>query len=365
MTSAVYVNGRFLAQPVTGVQRFAAEALRALDRAWPDGWPPLRVLLPPGRLAEPPPLPAERCHPVGRRRGHAWEQMELPLHARGGLLVSLCNTAPMLLRNQLVVIHDVGVRAVPAAYSASFRAWYRTMHRVLAHRARRIATVSRFSRGELAHWLGLPPESVAVLPEGGDHMLRADADDGVLARHGLESGGYVLAVGSLAAHKNLAALTPAAHMLQARGCKLAIVGRAGARSFAGSGPVALPGATYLGAVSDHELRALYAHAACFAFPSLYEGFGLPPLEAMTCGCPVVAGTAEAVAEICGDAALYGRSADAIAAAIACVLDRPGLATGLRERGQKRAHDLTWDRAAAGLLAAVRPLVHPAVTECRT
>jgi len=339
------VNGRFLAQDMTGVQRFGREMARALAAQVP-----LVVLAPPGARDEAL-LPVRQ---VGRWRGQAWEQIDLPRHARGGVLVNLGNTAPLALRRQVVVIHDAATMAVPGSYGWRFRTWYRWLHRALAWRSVTLATVSAFSRTDVARHLGMDPAAIAVVGEGAEHIVRVPADPGLLRRLGL-AGPYVLAAGSLASHKNLAALGATARMLADRGATLVVTGDLDGRVFAAA---ALPQpARYVGRVDDAGLRALYEQAACFVFPSRYEGFGLPAVEAMACGCPVVAARAGAFPEVCGDAALLADPADPadIAAAVARVLDEPGLADRLRAAGRARAAGLTWEAAArrlAGLAAGL-------------
>ena len=339
------LNARFLSQDLTGVQRFGLEIARALAMQHP-----LAVLAPPDARAEPGLAPRR----VGRLRGQAWEQLELPLHLAGAVLLNPGNTAPLLLRRQVVVIHDAAVFAVPGSYGWRFRAWYRLLHRALAWRGVRIATVSTHASGEIARHLRLDPADVAVVGEGAEHILRAPADAGLHARLGLERP-YVLAVGSLAPHKNLASLGATAVMLAGRGMDLVVTGGLDARVFAAAGLP--PQARLVGRVDDAGLRALYEGAACFVFPSLHEGFGLPALEAMACGCPVVASRAAALPEVCGDAALLAdphTPAD-IAAAVARVIETPALATALREAGRARAAGFTWPAAAARLAALAETL----------
>jgi len=266
------------------------------------------------------------------------------------VLVNPGNTAPLAVRRQVVVIHDAAVFAVPGSYGWRFRAWYRLMHRALAWRGVRVTTVSAHARGEIARHLGLEPAAVPVLGEGAEHILRAPADAGLPARLGLARP-YVLAVGSLAPHKNLAALSATAALLDGRGMDLVLTGGGDPRIFAAAG---LPRpARHLGRVDDAGLRALYEGAACFVFPSLHEGFGLPALEAMACACPVVAARAGALPEVCADAALLAdpTSPADIAAAVARVLGDPGLAARMRAAGRARAAAFTWQDA-AGRLAAV-------------
>ena len=340
--SQLLVNGRFLTQGMTGVQRFALEITRALAAQ-----ASVQVLAP-STAPDAPPLAIRR---VGRLSGQAWEQFELPRHAAGGVLLNLGNTAPLARRRQLVVIHDTATFAHPDSYGWRFRTWYRWLQRGLVRRGACLATVSAFARDGIARHLGVDPAAVAVIGEGAEHIRRTPADAGLPARLGLLRP-YVLAVGSLAAHKNLAALGATAALLAARAMDLVITGDLDARVF---GAAALPQpARYVGRVDDAGLRALYEGAAAFVFPSRHEGFGLPAVEAMACGCPVIAARAGALPEICGDAALFADPLDAadIARAIARVLDDPACAARLRHAGLARAAGHTWPAAAARLAASL-------------
>jgi glycosyltransferase involved in cell wall biosynthesis len=140
-----------------------------------------------------------------------------------------------------------------------------------------------------------------------------------------------------------------------------LVGGSSTKIFRDAGLALPPGVRLTGYVTDAQLRALYESAACFVFPSRYEGFGLPPLEAMACGCPVIASDAASIPEVCGDAALSFDRDDP--AALRAQLDRllgdPALRAALAEAGRHRAATYTWERAARGLLDAVRGYRSPA------
>lgn len=353
--SGIVINGRYLTQGMTGVQRFATEVVAAADALAARGeWPAARVLHPAG--AREAGLAALRAEAVGTRGGQAWEQIDLPRAAKGGFLVNLGNTAPVMAgARQAVVIHDAGAFDTPESYSFAFRNWYRLLQKRLARGGARLLTVSEFSRGRIAAALGVDAAAIGVLPEGGEHILRVPADDAVLAKLGLEPGRYALVVGNPAAHKNLSALTAAAEALGRHGLVLAVAGAADPAVFRAGGGVAAAAARVLGRVSDGELRALYAQALCLVFPSRYEGFGLPPLEAMTCGCPVVAARAGAVPEVCGEAALWFDPAQpaTLRDALLRLITEPGLRDTLRAAGLARARLFTWERAARELLALIR------------
>ncbi|MDQ7988870.1 MAG: glycosyltransferase family 1 protein [Candidatus Dactylopiibacterium sp.] len=361
----IFINGRFLVRRATGVDRFARELLGALDTllahdaALAAAWR-FTLLLPP----EPAPvdLPAYsqlRVSRGGRLRGGLWEQLALPWLARGRLLVSLCNAAPALKRRQVVVIHDAAPARVPASYSRSFRLWYALLMPWLGRVAQRVLTVSDFSRRELTAVYGIPAARIRQLPESGEHIRRVAADPAILARHGLVTRPYVLGVSSMSPHKGFATLVGALEQLGAdAGFDVAIAGGTNPRIFAGT--ALPPWVKHLGYVSDAELRALYENAACFVFPSWYEGFGLPAAEAMALGCPVIAARAASIPEVCGNAACYvaPRNAPALAAALRHALSDPAWRERARREGLAQSQTLRWADSARAFLVALAELRDP-------
>ncbi|HZH28767.1 MAG TPA: glycosyltransferase family 1 protein [Azospirillaceae bacterium] len=350
-TTPLVINGRFLSQSLTGVQRYARELVLAMDKhlaASPGRFGPVTLHLPPD-AAGLPGLAAIAQRTVGRRRGQAWEQLDLPRSARGARLLSLGNAAPFLHPRQVVVLHDAGVYAVPESYTPAFRLWYRLQFGWLARNAERIVTVSAFSAGELARHAGVRRDRLAVVPNAAEHLDGIQEDPSVLSRHGLAPQGYVLAIGSAKPHKNLAAVAAAVGMLPEPRPRLAIAGNVNLR---GASLHDLPeDAVALGGVTEEELKALYRHALCLAFPSYYEGFGIPPLEAMACGCPAAVAQTSSLPEVCGAAALYCDPHDpaTLAAAIRRLIEEPGLRERLVGRGLNRSREFTWASSAERLL----------------
>jgi glycosyltransferase involved in cell wall biosynthesis len=345
------INGRFLAQRPTGVQRYAIEVVTALDHLLAgdasirDRWE--FELISPRGIVQYPTLKAIVRREVGRLNGHLWEQLELPSAARGAWLVSLCNTGPLVVRDQIVAIHDASVFFAPAGYTPLFRLWYRCMHRRLARCAARVVTDSMFSRQELERACQLAASRSTVIPLGADHVVRREPDQSILVTHNLHNRPFVLAVGSLNPNKNISALAVTARRLEERGMVLVVAGGANARIF-GQGKSAVPPSTiYLGYVTDAQLRALYESAVCLVFPSRYEGFGLPPLESMVCGCPVVVSKAASLPEVCGGAALYVNPDDSeeIADKVLSVASDQGVRLRLQSAGRIRAREFSWESTA--------------------
>ena len=359
------LNGRFLNRPVTGVDRLAIELTRAIRELFdrlevPEGEPLVRleVILPNDGTSQADlakiadragTLPPHRV--LGPRKGHAWEQTAPQRYRPTAWLLNLCNTAPMFRRRQLVLMADAQFITQPDSYSFAFRAWYRVLLTVLGRQAEAVFTISQFSRQTLEKYGLVPPGKAQIVRLGVDHVHRLTPDDGVLERFALSRGRYILAIGSLARHKNVARLVQAFVAADIADVKLVVAGGGNPTVFRDAGLPIADNVTYLGRVSDAELRSLYGNAMAFACPSITEGFGLPPLEAMATGCPVIATTGGAVPEVCGDAALYADPFDTAAwtAALTRIAGDTNLRADMTQRSLARSKLFTWDGAARQVL----------------
>jgi glycosyltransferase involved in cell wall biosynthesis len=356
------VNGRFLTRDATGVDRYAREILNAMDVLIGEGHPlvaglTLDVLCPAG-LVEVSPFANIPVRQLPRAPGHFWEQFILPCYIRGGLL-SLCNTGPLTVKRQILCIHDLNSRITPESYGLMFRAVYRVLVPALGRRAAQIVTVSRFSQKTIGRFNIKPADEITVIHDGYEHVLGWNPDRSPLTRAGLPRP-FVLLVGSKAPHKNVAVIYSIAAELAARGIYLVVAGGDNATVYARQrGELLPPNVKHLGRVNDDDLAYLYRQALCLVFPSKTEGFGLPVLEAMALGCPVISSDAASLPEVCGEAALYASPEDAAGwlAAIGRLAAEPMLRENLAAAGPKRSEAFSWRQGAERYLELMFAVDH--------
>jgi glycosyltransferase involved in cell wall biosynthesis len=342
------VNGRFLTQRATGVQRYAREIVMELDRLLQEDRLSSSLsanLALPARSELEPPLRAIGCERTAGS-GPLWDQFVLPFAARGALL-SLCNMGPLLAANHIICIHDLNILLAPESYSQAFRLYYRAMLPLLAWRAARVATVSHFSAHTLGDFGLCKPEKMTVIPDGHEHVRRWRPSLSAYAARNAEQRPFIFVLGSRARHKNVSMLFAIANDLDALGLDILVAGASG-KSFTALDACPIPpNVRMLGFVTDDDLAALYQNALCFAFPSLTEGFGLPALEALALGCPVIASNAASLPEVCGDAALYAdpTSPRDWLCQIKRLHNEPDLARMLRIKGPQQAQRFSWAKSA--------------------
>jgi glycosyltransferase involved in cell wall biosynthesis len=267
----------------------------------------------------------------------------------------------------VATIHDLSFEHLPETFRRRSRVQLRLTVRRTARAAAHVIAPSEYTRQDLVKSYGLDPSRVSVVPLAAAPHFRPVEDAAAVARARARyriGGEYVLAVGSIQPRKNLARLVRAyADLRRERGRsnlpQLVLVGRQAwlygetLRAVEESG--ARDSIILTGYVSEGDLPALYTGALCFVYPSFFEGFGLPPLEAMRCGAPVLAGDLTSLPEVVGDAGLLVNPLDtcALARALARLIDDAGLRADLRERGLNRARSFDWRNTARMTLQVYR------------
>jgi glycosyltransferase involved in cell wall biosynthesis len=327
---------------------WAARGVAAPTPALSSGWQPSLLLT---------------TNPLARI---AWEQTVLPLLARRArldLFHGPVNVAPPLIGCPTVVtVHDLGFVRFPETLRSGRRRYLTAATRASVHRAARVIAVSASTKRDLVELLDTDPARIAVVPLAADQRFRpmtAGEQARFRAAKGLDRP-YILAVGTLEPRKNLPLLIRAfARVAPELPHDLIVVGGVGWLS--GEVPATIERlglgerVRLLGFGAPAELPGWYGAADLFVFPSLFEGFGLPPLEAMACGAPVISSNAASLPEVVGEAAISVDPTDeaGFAAAIRTVLFDAALAADLGARGLARAAKFSWQRTAAATMAVYR------------
>jgi len=356
MKPRIFINGKFYSAQMTGVHRVAEELLQAMslllaDEAPENAFEP-EILLPANAHTQPD-IAGIKAHLPGILPWIAWEQLELPWRARSGVLVNLCNLGPLADRGGITMIHDAQVYISPESYSVAFVAWYKLALPTLGRNAARILTVSDYSKKQLVHFNVAPADKIHVIHNGVDHVLRSVADSSLMQKLELTPQQFVLALANTQAHKNISLLFRAFDQLADSNIKLVLLGGASKADFEALGAAPPANVVFAGRVTDAQMRALMEQALCFACPSLTEGFGLPPLEAMLLGCPAIIAPCGALPEVCGEAALQADAHDADP--WAGHIRRLGAEPAFRA---SRIAPFTWKKGAQSLLNLIGQVATP-------
>jgi glycosyltransferase involved in cell wall biosynthesis len=331
-----------------GQQRYAAEVIKRLGA--------VEIIAPRERLSG--------------AKGHFWEQLVLPWRARGKLLWSPSTTGPVLMRRQVVTIHDVAFLDLPQFFSRSFSVLYAAITPLLARRAAHIVTVSNFSRDRIIARLGVSLERVSVFGGAVSEQFRPQSPESVArTRMALNlPPRYFLLQATSDRRKNLAgALRAWSEALPSLPEDLFLVVSGSldrAHVFGKSEDVDLaPRVVPLGFVAEEHMAPLLAGAEAFLFPSLYEGFGLPIIEAMACATPVLTSAATATQEIAaGKALLVDPSSTAdIARGLVELARNAELRRRLAAEGPAHAAKFSWDDVAGRYLDLFAELQRKDVT----
>lgn len=298
----IAVNARFLTQDITGVQRFGIEISLRLKEMLGDEV----VFLTPLNIVQTAYAQRLNAKVIGVHKGHVWEQWDLLrfLKKNGSpLLLCLCNTAPLYYRNKIITIHDVAFKAYPQTFNKAFLYTYKFLFPRIIKSALKVITVSQFSKEEIFKYYKTEKQKIIVVHSAVADIFHAEevAD--------LKKDKYFLAVSSLNYRKNFIAILKAFDIFEKRhpDVFLYIIGDLSNDNFKNidiSRYKSNSRIKFLGRVSDEQLVKYYSNALAFVFTSIYEGFGLPPLEAQTCGCPVLVSDIPPQHEIIGESGVF-------------------------------------------------------------
>ncbi|MCS3178709.1 glycosyltransferase family 4 protein [Candidatus Bacteroides intestinigallinarum] len=346
----IVVNARFLTQSITGVQRFAIEVCLKLKDLVDD-----IEFVTSANVAQQEVFDALDAKIIGKFHGHLWEQIDLPqyLKRKGApLLINLANTAPLFYKNKVVTIHDVAYKVFPQTYPKSFLMFYSFMIPKLLYGSKHVITVSEFSKYEICKFYSIPKKKVSVVYNA--------VSESFTPKPTADSNKYFLAVSSMNYRKNFIYILEAFTMYQKQGGKesLYIIGDLKNKSFKEIDLSQYKNNTqikFLGRVSDEDLIVYYSNALAFIYPSFYEGFGIPPLEAQACGCPAVCADVSCLPEIFGDSVLYCdpyHAASLVEVMITLASDT-NLCQHQIEKGKKNLSRYSWKKSADQLMNVIK------------
>lgn len=350
----VVVNARFLTQKITGVQRYAIEISRELKKLLNNE---VKFIAPSNiihqELAE-----YLEVEVVGNNTGLLWEQIDLNIYLsrnKKPLLLNLCNTAPLFYKKNILVSHDLIFIKNKKWFSKKFSGVFKFCMPFLLNNSLKIITVSDFSKQDIIKTFNTSPEKIEVVYNAVSNEFMKFSNENFENSYG----DYILTVASLLSpRKNLCGLIDAFERMNESELKLVIVGEK-VKNF--SDKKALDkiklneNIVLTGFVKDKELLGLYKNAKLFVFPSLYEGFGIPPLEAMACGCPVLVSAVTSLPEVCADAAYYVNpsNTDEITKGMERILSDDVLRKDLIQKGYKRQADFSWEESAAKIAEIIK------------
>lgn len=300
----IYVNCRFLSQKITGVQRFAIEICRRLKLMYNNNF----VFVAPYNISNTQIAKDLDVICIGKNKGHIWEQIDLPIYLyKKGCppLLNLCNSAPIFYNQKFITQHDINYVRYPESFSFAFRLLYNKMVKYNTKHCIHIFTVSKHSKDELGLIYNINDKNITVIYNSVDNKFVHIYDENLASQN------YVLAASSSPTpNKNFEATINAFFILQKKmpQIKLYIFGDCKSHKVSGKTMNVEhlkkhPNIRFLNRVDDKTLIKIYSNAKVFIYPSRYEGFGIPPLEAQACGCPVVSSLLSSLPEVLCDSAI--------------------------------------------------------------
>lgn len=357
------VNARFLTQKATGVQRFAIELSLHLKKNFTK-----IIFVSPYNIINEQVANVLNAVTYGKTIGHIWEQIELPIFCskyKNALLLNLCNTAPLLYSKKIVCIHDLGFIHHPEWFNKKFSLLYNFIIPRIVKNSLKILTVSEYSKLDIIKEFDIDPNKIMVIYNGVSHIflqqINEESNTNLSAvskkREGVP---YILAVSSLDPRKNFPALMQAFLNVNNQSIKLLIVGGE-YKSFPGfeldKNLIENKSIEFVGYVTDEKLKELYQNALFFVYPSLFEGFGIPPLEAMASGCPTLVSDIPSIREVCGEASLYINPLiiESITQGMTRLINDPELQRKLISKGINRYKLFRWEDSAYKLINLIKSM----------
>ena len=347
--NTIYINGRFLTQAFSGVQRHAFELSRQLSLFDKYNF----ILLVPSKLS----IRGEydfsfNIKKIGNNKGHLWEQVDLPRYLKkknNPLLINLTNSAPIFYKNKVSTIHDLSVFENSNWFSFKYRSFYRFLIPRIIKTSKKILTDSYFIKGEIIKNYQYSSKKIYVVHCATSLNIIDNINNDITED-------YLLFIGGSSKRKNLKNLIDAFIRLDDKNINLKIVG-------AKVNHVLLDAVSehasieYIGDVSNNQLINLYSNAKILIFPSFYEGFGLPPLEAMSCKCPVILSDIPVLKELYEDAALYINPHDIkdIENMILKLLNDNQLRNDLIQRGLDQSKKYSWKKSANKIISLIKEI----------
>jgi glycosyltransferase involved in cell wall biosynthesis len=339
------VNGRYLTQKVTGVHRYAFEICNKLHEMGVD----FHVAIP--QEIHPDYKFAFKTVKCGSLNTHLWEQISLPRYLKSigsPLLISFTGCGPLNYSNQIMTIHDVSHERYPEWFSKNYYYFYHYMMPRIGKKAHAVLTVSEFSKREIVDTLGIDADKIHVVHSNVPFHDKPSKDDILNFQRDSQVERYILAVSSMDPRKNFIRLVEAFDKIKDKSVKLYIIGMS-FRAFNTPDLQKLIGENVHlpGYIPDEQLQAMYQNALLSVYPSLYEGFGLPPLESMTYGCPAINSDIPALREVSENAALYVDPYDIedITMKIEQLLVDEPLRKELQLKGLEQIKKYSWDKSA--------------------
>lgn len=349
---SVVINGRFLSQKISGVQRFAIEITKAIIEINPE----IQILCPPDADISKEYLQNWNIKKIGTHTGHAWEQWDLPRYLtknENPILLNFCNLGPLLYSNNVITLHDVSFAVHKEWHSLSFRMYYNFVVPRLLKKAKAIFTGNEISKQEIIATYGKPAASFHLIPSAVSSKFNLKESEIGLA----QKQKIVLSVSSIDPRKNQKILIEAFEKVDNKEWTLCLVGSKHKAFKQTEETIYSSNIRWTGYVEDAELVALYKSASFFVYPSLHEGFGIPPLEAMSAGCPVLSSNIPVLMNTCGDAALYfdPTNSDQLADQIKNMILDDKLRLELMNKGLAKSKEYSWSESAKKVMQVVIPL----------